>query len=107
MPSRHDGPSDSSDVDEPAASRVDFTVQLNDPELLVIERSDRSAAIRALLEAMLEAHPEVTPNWSSTSPSALTVECSADVSQFNTAVEQLEADGLRVDAAYDQQIVDE
>ena len=69
-------------------------------------RAERRDVLAERLAGALRVHPEVTVDWSSLSLASQTVEIAVDSAYLGRTVRSLEAEGLRVDAVVDRQIVD-
>lgn len=71
------------------------------------DRPSRKAALRRQLERALSSHPGLEVDWNTVSISGQTVEVQVPPGALAAIVDELSAEGLRVDVAADRQIVEE
>jgi hypothetical protein len=92
--------------DPAQAGPVHVSIQWRGPRPAGSSRADRKAALAAELRPLLEPDPRVHVDWDSISLAAQTVEATLDARHADSAVADLQAQGLRVDPVVDRKIID-
>jgi hypothetical protein len=86
--------------------RTILSVQWRGERLEGDTRAERRAVLIERLAATLQRHAAVSVDWSSLSLAAQTVQITVDKAYLERTLRALEADGLRVDAVVDRQVLD-